>query len=544
MLPLRPEQSGGHLRSSRHNKRSLFIRYNEHTHPYGRGAQRNRKGRRTLEKQEQNSICREIGARTGGDIYIGVVGPVRSGKSTFIKRFMEQLVLPAMSGSAAARERARDELPQSAAGRTIMTTEPKFIPETAVPLQLEGGGACRVRLIDCVGYMVEGAMGHEEDAKPRMVKSPWFEQEVPFDLAAETGTRKVICEHSTIGVVVTTDGSVSDIPRAGYAEAERRVITELEALGKPYIILLNSTHPDAPETRQLAEGMARDYHRTVLPVSCVDLDAAMLGEILRRVLYEFPVQELDFALPRWVTMLESGHWLQTQVYAAAMQLAERVSRMKDLPAGTDAPALECEAVQRSAVAGADLAAGSVRVSVELKPEIFYQVLSEQTGLDIGDEAGLMPCIMELARAKRAYEKVRSALEQVEATGYGIVMPSIDELHLEPPEIVHQDGRCGVRLQACAPSIQMMKATIHTELSPIVGTEKQSEDLVQSLLADFADDPVQLWESNIFGKSLHELVNDGLQNKLLHIPQEARTRLQETLERVINEGCTGLICILI
>ena len=528
----------------RHNKRSLFIRYNEHTHPYGRGAQRNRKGRTALEKQEQNSICREIGARTGGDIYIGVVGPVRSGKSTFIKRFMEQLVLPAMSGSAAARERARDELPQSAAGRTIMTTEPKFIPETAVPLQLEGGGACRVRLIDCVGYMVEGAMGHEEDAKPRMVKSPWFEQEVPFDLAAETGTRKVICEHSTIGVVVTTDGSVSDIPRAGYAEAERRVITELEALGKPYIILLNSTHPDAPETRQLAEGMARDYHRTVLPVSCVDLDAAMLGEILRRVLYEFPVQELDFALPRWVTMLEPGHWLQTQVYAAAMQLAERVSRMKDLPAGTDAPALECDAVQRSAVAGADLAAGSVRVSVELKPEIFYQVLSEQTGLEIGDEAGLMPCIMELARAKRAYEKVRSALEQVEATGYGIVMPSIDELHLEPPEIVHQDGRCGVRLQACAPSIQMMKATIHTELSPIVGTEKQSEDLVQSLLADFADDPVQLWESNIFGKSLHELVNDGLQNKLLHIPQEARTRLQETLERVINEGCTGLICILI
>ena len=528
----------------RHNKRSLFIRYNEHTHPYGRGAQRNRKGRRTLEKQEQNSICREIGARTGGDIYIGVVGPVRSGKSTFIKQFMEQLVLPAMSGSAAARERARDELPQSAAGRTIMTTEPKFIPETAVPLQLEGGGACRVRLIDCVGYMVEGAMGHEEDAKPRMVKSPWFEQEVPFDLAAETGTRKVICEHSTIGVVVTTDGSISDIPRAGYAEAEKRVVTELEALGKPYIILLNSTHPDAPETRQLAEGMARDYHRTVLPVSCVDLDAAMLGEILRRVLYEFPVQELDFALPRWVTMLEPGHWLQTQVYAAAMQLAERVSRMKDLPTGTDAPALECDAVQRSAVAGADLAAGSVRVSVELKPEIFYQVLSEQTGLDIGDEAGLMPCIMELARAKRAYEKVRSALEQVEATGYGIVMPSIDELHLEPPEIVHQDGRCGVRLQACAPSIQMMKATIHTELSPIVGTEKQSEDLVQSLLADFADDPVQLWESNIFGKSLHELVNDGLQNKLLHIPQEARTRLQETLERVINEGCTGLICILI
>ena len=507
------------------------------------GAQRKREGESNLANQEQKSICREIGARTGGDIYIGVVGPVRSGKSTFIKRFMEQLVLPAI-GPAAARERARDELPQSAAGRTIMTTEPKFIPEAAVPLQLEGGGECRVRLIDCVGYMVEGAMGHEENDKPRMVKSPWFDHEVPFDLAAETGTRKVICEHSTIGIVVTTDGSVSDIPREGYARTEKRIVEELNALGKPYIILLNSTHPDAPETKQLAEGMARDYDHTVLPVSCVDLDAEALGSILRQVLYEFPVQELDFALPRWVTMLENGHWLQTQVYDAAMQLAAKVSRMKDVPSGTDAPALECDAVQRSAISGIDLANGSVRITVELKPEIFYQVLSEQTGLAIGDEAGLMPCIMELAKAKREYEKVRSALEQVEATGYGIVMPTVSELKLEQPQIVRQGTNYGVRLEACAPSIQMMKATIHTEISPIVGTEKQSEDLARSLLAGFEDDPEKLWESNIFGKSLHELVNEGLQNKLLHMPQEARTRLQETLERVINEGCTGLICILI
>ncbi len=475
------------------------------------GAQRKREGESNLANQEQKSICREIGARTGGDIYIGVVGPVRSGKSTFIKRFMEQLVLPAI-GPAAARERARDELPQSAAGRTIMTTEPKFIPETAVPLQLEGGGECRVRLIDCVGYMVEGAMGHEENDKPRMVKSPWFDHEVPFDLAAETGTRKVICEHSTIGIVVTTDGSVSDIPREGYARTEKRIVEELDALGKPYIILLNSTHPDAPETKQLAEGMARDYDHTVLPVSCVDLDAEALGSILRQVLYEFPVQELDFALPRWVTMLENGHWLQTQVYDAAMQLAAKVSRMKDVPSGTDAPALECDAVQRSAISGIDLANGSVRITVELKPEIFYQVLS--------------------------------ALEQVEATGYGIVMPTVSELKLEQPQIVRQGTNYGVRLEACAPSIQMMKATIHTEISPIVGTEKQSEDLARSLLAGFEDDPEKLWESNIFGKSLHELVNEGLQNKLLHMPQEARTRLQETLERVINEGCTGLICILI
>ena len=365
----------------------------------------NGKGRAGLDKQEQQGICREIGARTGGDIYIGVVGPVRSGKSTFIKRFMEQLVLPAM-GTEAARLRARDELPQSAAGRTIMTTEPKFIPETAVPLQLEGGGVCRVRLIDCVGYMVEGAMGHEENEKPRMVKSPWFDEEVPFDLAAETGTRRVIREHSTIGIVITTDGTVSDIPRAGYAKTEKRVIEELDALGKPYVILLNSTRPDAPETKQLAEGMARDYHHAVLPVSCVDLDAAALGDILRQVLYEFPVRELDLALPRWVNRLENGHWLQAQVYTAAMQLAENIARMKDVPSGTDGPLLDCDAVQRSAVSGMDLAQGSVRVVVELKPEIFYQVLSEQTGLEIGDEAGLMPCILELAHAKREYEKVR------------------------------------------------------------------------------------------------------------------------------------------
>ena len=496
-----------------------------------------------MDKQQQSRICREIGERTGGDIYIGVVGPVRSGKSTFIKRFMEALVLPAM-GTDAARLRARDELPQSAAGRTIMTTEPKFIPETAVPLQLEGGGACRVRLIDCVGYMVDGAMGHEENEKPRMVKSPWFEEEVPFDLAAETGTRKVICEHSTIGIVVTTDGTVSDIPRESYIRAEKRVIEELESLGKPYVILLNSTHPDAPETKQLAEGMARDYRHTVLPVSCVDLDADALGEILRQVLYEFPVQELDFALPRWVNRLEPGHWLQAQIYAAALELASQTARMKDVPNGADSSALACDAVQRSSVQGMDLADGRVRIGVELKPEIFYQVLSEQTGLEIGDEAGLMPCILELAHAKREYEKVRSALEQVEATGYGIVMPTIGELQLEQPEIVQQGGRYGVRLEACAPSIHMMKATIHTEISPIVGTERQSEELVHSLLADFEDDPVKLWQSNIFGKSLHELVNEGLQNKLLHIPQEARTQLQGTLEKIINDGCTGLICILI
>ena len=466
-----------------------------------------------MEKQEclEATVCREIGARTGGEILIGVVGPVRTGKSTLIKQFMEQLVLPAI-GPADAKLRARDELPQSAAGRTIMTTEPKFIPEQAVPLQLEGGGECRIRLIDCVGYMVEGAMGHEEDEKPRMVKSPWFEEEIPFDLAAETGTRKVIRDHSTIGIVVTTDGSISEIPRENYLPAEKRVVEELEALGKPFVILLNSTRPDAPETKSLAAELEQAYGRTVLPVSCLDLQRDDLLSILQRVLYEFPVRELDFAIPRWVTMLEKGHWLQNEIYTAALQFSEKISRMKDVPAQNSAGALAGDSVQESALSGMNLSDGVVRVTVLLKPEVFYRVLSEQTGLEIGDEAGLMPCI--------------------------------EELSLEEPEIVRQGGRYGVRLEASAPSIHMMKAVIHTEISPIVGTEKQSEDLVQSLLGDFEADPERLWESNIFGKSLHELVNEGLQNKLLHMPQEARTRLQETLEQVINDGCTGLICILL
>ena len=498
-----------------------------------------------MEKQEmleQNAVCREIGARTGGDILIGVVGPVRTGKSTFIKRFMEQLVLPAM-GPEAARLRARDELPQSAAGRTIMTTEPKFIPESAVPLALEGGGECSIRLIDCVGYMVEGAMGHEENDKPRMVKSPWFDEEIPFDLAAETGTRKVIRDHSTIGIVVTTDGTISEIPRENYIPAEKRVIDELEALGKPFVILLNSTHPDAPETRALAAELEQSYGRGVLAVSCLDLDAAALNTILQKVLYEFPVRELDFALPRWVTMLDKGHWLQTEVYTAAMQLSEKISRMKDV-SDSGRAALDCEAVENAALSGMNLADGVVRITVLLKPEVFYKVLSEQTGLQIGDEAGLMPCIIELAKAKRAYEKIRSAMEQVEATGYGIVMPSIDELSLEQPEIVRQGGRYGVRLEASAPSIHMMRAQIETEISPMVGGEQESQQLIDYLLGEYEEDTDKLWQSNIFGKSLSELVREELSHKLSRMPDDARSKIRETLEKIINENAGGLICIIL
>lgn len=490
---------------------------------------------------ENASIYKDIAQRTGGDIYIGVVGPVRTGKSTFIKKFMEEMILPQLDNTAL-KSRTRDELPQSAAGRTIMTTEPKFIPESAVTIELEGGGSFKTRLIDCVGYMVDGAMGHEEDEKPRMVKSPWFEEEIPFDVAAETGTRKVIRDHSTIGLVITTDGSISDIPREKYKQAEERVIAELEDINKPFVILLNCVHPQSAESMALAAEMQAEYGRTVVPVNCVDLTGADFDLILQSVLYEFDVKEIAFAMPKWITMLENGHWLQSAVYAAAQDFAANVSQMKDV-VNQETP-IDCEYIKESHIRCMQLATGQVTLELALNPDIFYQVLGETTGLEICDEASLMPCIIQLAKAKKEYEKIRSALEQVEATGYGIVMPTIDELKLEEPEIMRQGGRYGVRLRASAPSIHMMKANINTEISPVVGSERQSEELVMSLLQDFEQDPIQIWQSNIFGKSLHELINEGLQSKLLHMPQEARNRFQETLERVINDGCSGLICIIL
>lgn len=489
----------------------------------------------------QEQIYQNIAQRTGGDIYLGVVGPVRSGKSTFIKRFSELMLLPHIQNEAC-RARANDELPQSAAGRTIMTTEPKFIPEKAVNIELSGGGSFRARLIDCVGYMVDGALGHEEDNAPRLVKSPWFDHEVPFDLAAETGTRRVIQEHATVGVVVTTDGSVADLPRQGYCEAERRIVEELDAIGKPYIILLNCADPDCEEARQLAAQLEESYHHAVFPINCVTMTAETADRLLQKLLYEFPVQEIAVYMPSWVTMLEPGHWLQSAVYSAMLEYAGQIGKMADV-AGRR-PQLNCEYIAGTSLTGMDLATGTVRIAANMAPDIFYRILGEQTGLEIVDEASLLPCVVSLARAKRAYDKIRSALDQVEATGYGIVMPGIDELKLEEPEIVKQGGQYGVRLSASAPSLHIMRANIHTELSPTVGSEQQGEELIRSLLADFETDPGKLWNTNIFGKSLNELVSEGVQAKLLHMPQEARSRLQTTLERIINEGCDGLICILL
>ncbi len=491
---------------------------------------------------DQASIYKDIAARTNGEVYIGVVGPVRTGKSTFIKKFMEKLVLPHIE-SGMSRERAIDELPQSAAGKTIMTTEPKFIPEEAVGIELEENVKLRVRMIDCVGYIVPGALGHIENEQPRMVVSPWFDQAVPFDVAAETGTRKVITEHSTIGVVVTTDGSISDIPRADYESAEMRVVNELKQINKPFVVILNCVDPRSEQSHQLSQTLRERYEVPVIPLNCLDIEEQDICGILTMITNEFPVKEIDFDMPKWVTSLKKDHWLKTAVYEAVSEFAAGVRRMRDLPEKIYTLA-DCEYIKCAKRTATDLGSGVVRISMSLEDDLFYRVLGEETGLEIQDEASLMPCILELAEIRRKYQKVEGALKQVEATGYGIVMPSIDELRLEEPEMVRQGGKYGVKLRASAPSIHMMRADITTEVSPIVGSEKQSEDLVVYLLREFEEDPIRIWSSNIFGKSLNELVNEGLQNKLYRMPDDARMKLQETLERIINDGCNGLVCLIL
>ena len=487
-------------------------------------------------------IYSDIALRTGGDIYIGVVGPVRTGKSTLIKRFMEQLVIPNIE-SGFKKERAVDELPQSAAGKTIMTTEPKFIPEEAVPVHLADGAQFRARMIDCVGYIVPSALGYIENEMPRMVQTAWFDEEIPFNMAAEIGTQKVITEHATIGLVVTTDGSISDIPREEYAEAEERVIRELQELGKPFIVLLNCTDPGTDAAHALAMQMQEQYRTTVLPVSCTTLTETDIRDILTALLYAFPIREVNFAMPGWISMLEKGHPVKQAVFSAIRCAAEDLHTVRDA-AGLAEPICGCEYVTRAESTAIDLGSGTVTIAVTLDGALFFKILSESTGLEIRDEGSLLEILRELCAVKKSYARIEPALREVEATGYGIVMPETDELHLEEPEIIKQGGKYGVRLKASAPSIHLMKAGITTTVSPIVGTEKQSEELVMYLLQGFEEDPQRIWESNIFGKSLHELVGEGLHSKLFKMPVEARMKLQETLERIINEGCSGLICFIL
>ena len=491
---------------------------------------------------EKTTLYQDIAKRTDGDIYVGVVGPVRTGKSTFIKRFMETLVLPNIE-SEARRERATDELPQSAAGKTIMTTEPKFIPEEAVKISVDQTASFQVRLIDCVGYIVPSALGYIENEQPRMVMTPWFDREIPFNMAAEIGTKKVITEHSTIGLVVTTDGSISDIPRGEYEEAEGRVIGELTEIGKPFVILLNCVQPKSPRSRELRQTMEEKYGVPVVAVNCLELDEDDIREILTKILYQFPVKEVALELPAWIMNLEKDHWLQKSIYQQARLCGEALDRIEGAAVAVSALA-ECENITDARIASIDLGSGSLRCRLDIPGGLFYRILGEATGLTIDGEEGLLPCMIELAAIKRKYDKISGALEEVAATGYGIVMPSLEELTLEEPEIMKQGGRYGVRLKASAPSIHMMQANITTEVAPIVGSERQSEELVHYLLKEFEEDPGKIWESNIFGKSLHELVNEGLHNKLYRMPSDARMKMQETTERIINEGCSGLICIIL
>ncbi len=489
-----------------------------------------------------NGLYEEISARTGGEVYIGVIGPVRTGKSTFIKRFMETMVLPNME-NVYKRERAKDELPQSGSGRTIMTAEPKFVPEDAAELEIAGGGICRVRLVDCVGYLVDGALGSMEDDVPRMVVTPWSDEPITLEQAAEIGTEKVIREHSTIGLVVTTDGSFSEIPRESYLPAEDRVIRELKEIGKPFLTLVNSREPEGEAAQAAARELSNRYGITAVAVNCLALGTEEMETLLSNVLYEFPVREIGLKLPRFVSALPTGHEIQASIYDTIREAGSAATRMR-LVEQMCAQLAENEYITSARVDALQLGEGVAQIAVDVPQSVFYGVVSEQTGIEIRDEADLIPMLRELSRIRHEYDRMAGALEQVYQTGYGIVMPSIEELSLEPPEIIKQGGRYGVRLKASASSVHLMRADIKAEVNPIVGTEKQSEELVHYLLSEFEDDPQRIWETNIFGKSLSELVKEELSHKLSRMPDDARGKIRETLEKIINEHSGGLICILL
>lgn len=487
-------------------------------------------------------IYSDISKRTGGDIYIGVVGPVRTGKSTFIKKFMETLVIPNIDNENV-KQRANDELPQSSAGKTIMTTEPKFIPEEAVELKLDNSSKFKVRMIDCVGYIVPSSEGYFEDEAPRMVMTPWSEEEIPFNLAAEIGTKKVIEEHSTIGLVVTTDGSITQIPRNEYAEAEKRVIDELTVLNKPFVVLLNSTNPNSKACKDLACKLSKEYNKQVIPVNCLELDENKIKDIISGILYEFPVTSIGIDLPNWFRSLDEDDKMRTVVTSAVLENAAKVSNVRSVSDYINAVSAIDEITDIS-ISSVDLSCGKVSVRANIDNSYFYSILSSKCEITIKNEQDLMREISVLSKVKKEYSRIKDALNQVEQTGYGIVMPTLDELSLEDPEIMKQGGKYGVRLKAHAPSIHMIKCNTYTEVAPIVGSESQSEELVMYLLKEFENNPSQIWETNIFGKSLHSLVNEGLNNKLYRMPAEARDKFRETIEKVINEGCSGLICIIL
>lgn len=487
------------------------------------------------------AIYQDIATRTAGDIYIGVVGPVRTGKSTFIKRFMEQLVLPRID-DVYLRERARDELPQCGSGRTIMTAEPKFVPEEAVHLTMEGEAGFDLRLIDCVGYLVEGALGQAEDDKPRMVTTPWFDHEVPLAQAAEAGTRRVITEHSTIGILVTADGTFGDIPREAYVPAEERIVSELRDIRKPFCIVLNTADPAAAPARALRDSLEEKYSAPCVAVNCQTVSAQELEGILSAVLYEFPAKEYRVALPEWVTLLPPGDPLRESLYREIAQACGGIRRMREVRERLLSLG-ECPDIERVTLEEVRLRDGTVLCRVAVPRALYYRMLSQRAGADIDSEEALLTLLTQLVEKKREYDQVAEALDQVRRTGYGIVMPDSAQMQLEPPEILRQGSRCGVRLRASAPSIHLIQTQVRTEISPIVGTEDQSRALVDQLLEEFQQSPEGLWDCKLFGRSLGELVRDGVSAKLCRLPETSRAKLQNALERIVNEGGGGLICII-
>jgi len=484
---------------------------------------------------QDNSIYRDIAKRTGGDIYIGVVGPVRTGKSTFIQRFLDSIVLPNIEDEYD-RQRTVDEMPQSATGRTVMTTEPKFVPDESVKISV-GDTELNVKMVDCVGYMVEGALGSEEDGVQRLIMTPWSEVAMPFTEAAELGTSKVIGEHSTIGMLVTTDGSITDIPRESYIEAEERVASELKKLGKPFAIVLNSARPGSEEAKALAMELEEKYGVPVALVSCPNLNSEDIREILALVLGEFPIKELRFKLPEWTLALPEDHPLRIGMLESIDCFTNVTTKIGDISA-----ALESQS--GIVVDRIDAGDGTGELSLPLSDEVYYDTLGELTGLDVTDKTKLFKTVTELADIKRKYEKVADALEDAQSKGYGIVMPTSEEMKLDEPRLVKQANGYGVRVSARAESIHMIKTGIRADLCPVVGTAEQSEEVVKYLISEYEDAPEKVWESNMFGKSLYDLVSDGMRSKLEHMPDESREKLGETLERIINEGAGGLLCILL
>ena len=486
-------------------------------------------------------LYKDIAQRTGGDIYIGVVGPVRTGKSTFIKRFMDLLVLPNIQNEFE-KNRAIDELPQSGSGRTIMTTQPKFVPNEAVRLELDDKTELSVRLVDCVGYLAQGVIGHLEDDAPRMVRTPWSQEDIPFEQAAEIGTRKVITEHSTIGLVVTTDGSVTGMPRSAYVESEERVVRELKELGKPFTVVVNTTDLYSMSTQRLVMELEEKYGVPVIGMDVLNMTAEDLSSILERVLYEFPLRMIKIDLPSWMQALPNEHPLVKSILGALAE-APKQSKMRDYPLLMDAFD-DLPQVTAFDVVQVLPGQGCICYELSLEKDLFYQILGEQCGCQINNDFQLMSLMRSLAVAKVEYDRIAPALSSAMNTGYGVVMPNMDELVLEEPVLVKQGSKCGVKLKASAPSLHLIRADIKTEVNPIVGSEQQSEEMVKYMLEGFEGDTSKIWESNLFGKSLHELVQEGLSGKLVRMPAEAQRKMQLTIQRIVNEGGGGLICILL